>query len=115
MELDGFTFQFKPTALSRRNPAHNQIGVSRPSANTSVPFPQKLTCPIVSSACLEDGKAFKSLKRDLRTHKMTAEQYRAKWNLPPDYPMVAPNYAMARSQIAKQMGLGQQPRHRDGS
>jgi hypothetical protein len=46
----GFTFQFKPTALPRRKPPHNQIGVSRPSANTSVPLPQKLTCPIVSSA-----------------------------------------------------------------
>jgi predicted transcriptional regulator len=62
---------------------------------------------------LEDGKVFKSLKRHLRTHKMTAEQYRAKWNLPRDYPMVAPNYAVARSQIAKQMGLGQQRRRRD--
>ena len=47
-------------------------------------------------------KAFKSLKRHLRTHIITAKQYRAKWNLPPDYPMVAPNYAMARAQIAKQ-------------
>ena len=63
--------------------------------------------------CLEDGKPFKSLKRHLRTHKMTADQYRAKWNLPRDYPMVAPNYAVARSQIAKQTGLGQQRRRRD--
>ncbi|MEO6340019.1 MAG: MucR family transcriptional regulator [Caulobacteraceae bacterium] len=58
--------------------------------------------------CLEDGRKFKSLKRHLRTkYDMSPEQYRAKWNLPKDYPMVAPNYAQARSALAKQMGLGQ--------
>jgi predicted transcriptional regulator len=63
--------------------------------------------------CLEDGKKFKSLKRHLRTqYNMTPEQYRDKWALTPDYPMVAPNYAAARSQLAKQMGLGQQRRRR---
>jgi predicted transcriptional regulator len=63
--------------------------------------------------CLEDGKKFKSLKRHLRTqYSMTPEQYRDKWDLPADYPMVAPNYAAARSQLAKQMGLGQQRRKR---
>lgn len=63
--------------------------------------------------CLEDGKKFKSLKRHLRTqYNMTPEQYREKWNLGADYPMVAPNYAAARSQLAKQMGLGQQRRRR---
>jgi predicted transcriptional regulator len=63
--------------------------------------------------CLEDGKKFKSLKRHLRTqYSMTPEQYRDKWSLAPDYPMVAPNYAAARSQLAKQMGLGQQRRRR---
>jgi len=63
--------------------------------------------------CLEDGKKFKSLKRHLRTqYNITPEQYREKWGLPPDYPMVAPNYAAARSQLAKQMGLGQQRRRR---
>lgn len=57
--------------------------------------------------CLEDGKKFKSLKRHLRTrYGMTPEEYRAKWGLPPDYPMVAPNYAKARSALAKRMGLG---------
>jgi len=61
--------------------------------------------------CLEDGKKFKSLKRHLRTqYNMTPEQYREKWGLNADYPMVAPNYAAARSQLAKQMGLGQQRR-----
>ena len=63
--------------------------------------------------CLEDGKRFKSLKRHLRTqYNMTPEQYRDKWGLPPDYPMVAPNYAVARSQLAKKMGLGQQQQRR---
>ena len=63
--------------------------------------------------CLEDGKHFKSLKRHLRTqYNMTPEQYREKWNLPSDYPMVAPNYAVARSQLAKKMGLGQQRRRK---
>lgn len=63
--------------------------------------------------CLEDGKKFKSLKRHLRTqYNMTPEQYREKWGLSADYPMVAPNYAAARSQLAKQMGLGQQRRRR---
>jgi predicted transcriptional regulator len=63
--------------------------------------------------CLEDGKRFKSLKRHLRTqYNMTPEQYRDKWGLPPEYPMVAPNYAVARSQLAKKMGLGQQQRRR---
>src|SRR5438128_4074871 len=63
--------------------------------------------------CLEDGKKFKSLKRHLRTqYNMTPEQYREKWGLPADYPMVAPNYAAARSHLAKQMGLGQQRRRR---
>ena len=63
--------------------------------------------------CLEDGKKFKSLKRHLRTqYSMTPEQYRDKWNLPADYPMVAPNYAVARSALAKKMGLGQQRRRR---
>lgn len=61
--------------------------------------------------CLEDGKKFKSLKRHLRTkYDMTPDQYRAKWGLPADYPMVAPNYASARSELAKAMGLGAQRR-----
>ena len=58
--------------------------------------------------CLEDGRKFKSLKRHLRTrYNMTPEEYRSKWGLPADYPMVAPNYARVRSNLAKNMGLGQ--------
>jgi predicted transcriptional regulator len=63
--------------------------------------------------CLEDGKKFKSLKRHLRTsYNLSPEQYREKWGLPSDYPMVAPNYAEARSRLAKEMGLGQKRRRR---
>jgi predicted transcriptional regulator len=58
--------------------------------------------------CLEDRKKFKSMKRHLQTHhQLSPEQYREKWSLPKDYPMVAPNYAQARSALAKKMGLGQ--------
>lgn len=61
--------------------------------------------------CLEDGKQFKSLKRHLSTHHgLTPDEYRAKWRLPADYPMVAPNYAAARSALAKSMGLGRKPK-----
>ena len=61
--------------------------------------------------CLDDGRRFKSLRRHLATLGMTPEQYRAKWSLPSDYPMVAPNYAARRSALAKSLGLGQL-RHR---
>ncbi|KUM24178.1 transcriptional regulator [Mesorhizobium loti] len=63
--------------------------------------------------CLEDGKKFKSLKRHLMTHyNLTPEEYREKWGLDANYPMVAPNYAAARSQLAKKMGLGRKPKSR---
>ncbi len=81
------------------------------------PEPVKPAVPLKKSVtpdyiiCLEDGKKFKSLKRHLRTqYNMTPEEYREKWGLPSDYPMVAPNYAQARSDLAKKMGLGQQRR-----
>jgi predicted transcriptional regulator len=95
--------------------------LSRVSGKTADPAAEPLK-PAVSVkksitpeylVCLEDGKKFKSLKRHLRTqYNMTPEQYREKWALGADYPMVAPNYAAARSQLAKQMGLGQQRRRR---
>ena len=63
--------------------------------------------------CLEDGKKLKMLKRHLKTsYNMTPEQYREKWQLPPDYPMVAPSYARHRSSLAKKIGLGTKPRGR---
>jgi predicted transcriptional regulator len=82
-----------------------------------LPEPLKPAVPVKKSVtpdyivCLEDGKKFKSLKRHLRTqYNVTPEEYREKWGLPADYPMVAPNYAQARSDLAKKMGLGQQRR-----
>ncbi len=63
--------------------------------------------------CLDDGKKLKMLKRHLKTaYNMTPEQYRERWGLPPDYPMVAPNYASHRSSLAKKIGLGTKPRAR---
>ena len=63
--------------------------------------------------CLEDGKKLKMLKRHLKTsYNMTPEEYRDKWQLPSDYPMVAPNYAKHRSSLAKKIGLGTKPRAR---
>lgn len=77
----------------------------------AIPIKKSITPEYI--ICLEDGKKFKSLKRHLRTqYDMTPEQYREKWGLAADYPMVAPNYAQARSQLAKNMGLGQKRRRR---
>jgi predicted transcriptional regulator len=69
-----------------------------------------------SIVCLEDGKAFKALKRHLRTaHDMTPDEYRSKWGLQDNYPMVAPDYSARRSALAKKMGLGQKAGHRGSS
>jgi predicted transcriptional regulator len=80
-----------------------------PEAEPKTPaVPVKKSVASDHIVCLEDGKAFKSLKRHLRTHHdLTPDEYRQKWGLPLDYPMVAPNYAKARSTLAKKMGLGQ--------
>jgi predicted transcriptional regulator len=80
--------------------------VEAPPKEPAVPVRRSITPDHL--VCLEDGRKFKSLKRHLRTkYNMSPEEYRAKWSLPKDYPMVAPNYAKARSDLAKQMGLGQ--------
>jgi predicted transcriptional regulator len=80
------------------------VAVAEP-ARPAVPVRRSIAPDYV--VCLEDGKKFRSLKRHLRTsHDLTPEQYRAKWNLPRDYPMVAPNYSEQRTQLAKQIGLG---------
>jgi len=86
------------------------LGSTSPSAPAE---PQKPAVPVRRSitpeylTCLEDGKKFKSLKRHLMTHhNLTPQQYREKWNLPADYPMVAPNYSATRSSLAKNSGLG---------
>ena len=74
----------------------------------AVPIKKSVTPDYIVS--LEDGRKFKSLKRHLMTHYgLTPDEYRQKWGLAPDYPMVAPNYAAARSRLAKDMGLGRKP------
>lgn len=84
------------------SPLPSDTGMRKPA----VPIKKSVTPEYV--VCLEDGKQLKMLKRYLRTrHGLSVEQYRTKWNLPGDYPMVAPNYAAARSAFAKQSGLGQ--------
>ena len=90
-------------ALSK---ASQRIGTSeREELRPAVALKKSVTPDYI--VCLEDGKKFKSLKRHLRTHyNLSPEEYREKWNLPHDYPMVAPNYARARSDLAKKMGLG---------
>ena len=96
-------------ALSRVS-AKSGVGAAEP-LKPAVSLKKSVTPEYI--VCLEDGKRFKSLKRHLRTqYNMTPEQYRDKWGLGADYPMVAPNYAAARSQLAKQMGLGHQRRRR---
>jgi predicted transcriptional regulator len=92
------------------------VGLSNGSATEpverlvpAVPIKKSVTPEYI--VCLDDGKKFKSLKRHLKTtFGITPEEYRAKWNLPSDYPMVAPAYAAARSALAKQMGLGRKPK-----
>ena len=80
-------------------------GVDESAQEPAVSIKKSVTPDYI--VCLEDGKKFKSLKRHLRTrYGMTPEEYRAKWGLPHDYPMVAPNYAKERSNLAKRMGLG---------
>jgi len=105
-----------PNLISQVHSALKRVSGGQASAPTEPPKP---AVPVKRSVfpdyivCLEDGLKFKSLKRHLRSrYGMTPDQYREKWSLAPDYPMVAPNYAAARSQLAKQMGLGQQRRRR---
>ena len=84
------------------------VEVSQEPLKPAVPIRRSVTPEYI--ICLEDGKKLKMLKRHLRTtYNMTPEEYRAKWNLSPDYPMVAPNYAQQRSDFAKQIGLGRKP------
>jgi predicted transcriptional regulator len=78
---------------------------SEPKAEPPVPIKQTIKPDYIIS--LEDGRRYKSMKRHLRGRGLTPEQYREKWGLRPDYPMVAPNYSKARSELAKSLGLGQ--------
>src|SRR4051812_44242187 len=93
---------------------HRALSTVTGGAVEAAPAPKEPAVPIKKSitpdylVCLEDGRKFKSLKRHLRTkYDMSPDEYRSKWGLNKDYPMVAPNYAKARSDLAKQMGLGQ--------
>ena len=103
-----------PNLISQVHAALMRVSTGRTDAPLEPAKPAVSTKKSITPeylVCLEDGKRFKSLKRHLRTqYNMTPEQYRDKWSLPADYPMVAPNYAVARSQLAKKMGLGQQAR-----
>lgn len=93
---------------------HRALASVSSGADAAEAAPKEPAVPVRRSitpdylVCLEDGRKFKSLKRHLRTkYNMSPEDYRSKWGLAKDYPMVAPNYAKARSELAKQMGLGQ--------
>ncbi|HCK85268.1 MAG TPA: MucR family transcriptional regulator [Hyphomonadaceae bacterium] len=99
-----------PGLIKRVHAALRDISTSspvlaEPSKEPAVPIKKSISPDYI--ICLEDGKKFKSLKRHLRTrYSMTPDEYRSKWSLPHDYPMVAPNYAKERSTLAKRMGLG---------
>jgi predicted transcriptional regulator len=97
------------TSLRRKGEAATAANESRmPTRPPAVPVARSITPDYL--ICLEDGRRLKTLKRHLRAaYGMSPEAYRARWRLPPDYPMVAPNYATRRSSIAKQQGLGQKP------
>ncbi len=91
-------------ALSDASPISAPVEVA--AKEPAVPVKRSITPEFL--ICLEDGRKFKSLKRHMRTkYNLSPDDYRAKWGLAKDYPMVAPNYAKARSDLAKQMGLGQ--------
>ena len=108
-----------PELIASVHGAIRQLGSAKAEAE---PEPLAPAVPIKKSVkpdsivCLEDGKAFKSLKRHLRTdHDLTPDEYRAKWGLPRQYPMVAPAYAAARSELARSMGLGQRRKQASGA
>ena len=94
------------TALVQLSGAHGEA--KQEPLKPVVPIKRSVTPEYI--VCLEDGKKLKMLKRHLRTtYNMTPDEYRAKWGLPPEYPMVAPNYAAQRSAFAKKIGLGRKP------
>ncbi|NIJ42490.1 putative transcriptional regulator [Parvibaculum indicum] len=89
--------------------ASGEASADQARPDPAVPVDQSITAEYL--ICLEDGKKFKSLKRHIRTHyDLSPEEYRERWGLAADYPMVAPSYAKARSRLAKKMGLGQKGR-----
>ncbi|MBI05513.1 MAG: transcriptional regulator [Rhodospirillaceae bacterium] len=92
----------------------SEIGAENKTAEPAVPISRSITPDYL--ICLEDGRKLKMLKRHLRTtYGMTPSEYRVRWDLPADYPMVAPNYAKRRSEFAKKIGLGKKPQNLDDS
>jgi predicted transcriptional regulator len=99
-----------PALIESIHQALSKLGTREPMPSTEALVPAVPIRKSISPGfliCLDDGKKFKSLKRHLASHGMTPDQYRAKWNLPKDYPMTAPDYAAKRSALAKSIGLGQ--------
>ena len=95
------------TMLCRRAKSPGTAGADTPQEPLKPPVPIRRSITPDYVICLEDGKKLKMLKRHLRTnYGLSPEEYRAKWGLPSDYPMVAPNYAKQRSEFAKKIGLG---------
>ena len=98
-----------PGLIQNVHGALSQLGAAQPEPEVKLEPAVSVRASIKPDyiVCLEDGKKLKMLKRHLMTHyQLTPEQYRAKWNLPADYPMVAPNYAEQRRSLAKKIGLG---------
>jgi predicted transcriptional regulator len=99
------------SSLSKLNGGNGEAAAQ--PAKPAVPIRRSVTPDFI--VCLEDGKKLKMLKRHLRTnYNMTPDEYRAKWGLSPDYPMVAPNYAAQRSAFAKKIGLGRSTVRKSG-
>ena len=98
-----------PGFISTINAALVNLGAPPPAPQLAPAVDPKKSIKPDYIICLEDGKRFKSMKRHLGLLGMTPEEYRAKWGLPRDYPMVAPNYAASRSELAKSIGLGRKP------
>jgi predicted transcriptional regulator len=103
-----------PGVIQKVHATLSGLGSEPEKLTPAVPVKKSITNEFI--VCLEDGKKLKTLKRYLRTHyELTPDQYRARWNLPHDYPMVAPKYAAQRSAMAKANGLGKKPAKRNGS
>ena len=106
-----------PTLIGQIYRTLASVGVEEPAEverpQPAVPIKKSVTPQYI--ICLEDGKQLKMLKRHLKTaYDMTPEEYRERWGLPPDYPMVAPEYASQRSRLAKEIGLGTRARRGSG-
>ena len=99
-ELPGLIADVHSALTNLGKPASERVKAEPP-----VPIKQTIKPDYIIS--LEDGRRYKSMKRHLSSRGITPEQYREKWGLRPDYPMVAPNYSKARSELAKSLGLGQ--------